>query len=124
MTNHTTRKAQNTKHGSSETPIGEILNESPPVGRPPAEDEFDSFNSFQSKITEAVMSGRKDHDGLPTAYTDERMVRYYLKKPQDWEEFKRTGYFILNNVKVKIKGSDPEDEAASKAPPAVAHHPV
>jgi hypothetical protein len=92
MKNHT-RTAQNTNHGSLETPTS--LNAKP---------DFETFDSFAAKLTQAKIEDVQDEDGLPFVETDEKIIYYYLKKPSDRAEFEKTGYFVMNGVKVKKRG--------------------
>lgn len=92
MKNHT-HKVQNTKAGSLET-------HSNPTETTPS---FDSFDTLSAKLTQAQIEGIVDEDGLPCIETDEKLIRFYLKKPGQYEEFEKVGYFLMNGVKVKKK---------------------
>lgn len=91
MKNHTP-KAQTTNPGLSEIPTSKT-----------AKPSFDSFDTLSAKLTDAVVNGAKDEDGLPFIETDDQLIRYYLKKPGQYEEFEKVGYFLMNGVKVKRK---------------------
>ena len=87
MKNHTAQTTQPTNNGSSETRTN---------SKEKATD-FDSLNDFESKVSEALLSGTN------VIETDERIIRYFLKKPQDWQAFQDTGEFIYKNVSVGLK---------------------
>ena len=86
MKNHTP-KAQNTNHGSLETP----LEASPNLTNQ------ETLWNFESRVGQALLTGSNEVD------TTEEIIRYFLKSAANWDAFIDTGNFIYKNCFVTLK---------------------
>ena len=57
----------------------------------------DTLYDFESRIGAALL------EGASSIEASEKIIRFFLKKPEDWEAFKQNGNFIYKNVYVTLK---------------------